>query len=328
MDQEPAGQYRIGAVSRLANVPVSTLRIWEHRYAAFEPAKSAGRHRLYTEADLVRARLLRQLTESGHGISAIATLPVERLQSMLSATRAAAAPPVRESLTAPVAIVVGSALAARLNSAAWKHRWHGATLEVRRSLMDLDALDAWVAEGPAAAPVADLLLVRLNTLQPDAAVRLLAASAALGIPRVIVLYAFAAEATVESLRAAGMLARREPLPDADLAQLLDAVLLVDAGGVMQAAGTGAVIPPRRYDDAVLTRVAQSRSSVLCECPRHIAELIGHLASFEEYSEQCLNRSEEDAQLHAYLRSISGSARAMFEQALAMAAQHGGIELEG
>jgi hypothetical protein len=40
----------------------------------------------------------------------------------------------------------------------------------------------------------------------------------------------------------------------------------------------------------------------------------------------LNRNEEDAHLHAYLRSISGSARSLFENALEKIAAHEGIDL--
>jgi hypothetical protein len=66
--------------------------------------------------------------------------------------------------------------------------------------------------------------------------------------------------------------------------------------------------------------------VACECPRHLAEIIGQLVSFEDYSEQCLNDTSEDAQLHAYLRSVTGSARALFEQALQRVSLHGGVSL--
>src|SRR5690242_16636329 len=82
--------HRIGAVSRLANVPVATLRVWESRYAAFSPAKTAGSHRLYAEADVVRARVLRQLTECGHSIGGIARLPIDDLQRLLLRAREAA----------------------------------------------------------------------------------------------------------------------------------------------------------------------------------------------------------------------------------------------
>jgi hypothetical protein len=58
----------------------------------------------------------------------------------------------------------------------------------------------------------------------------------------------------------------------------------------------------------------------------VAELIAQLASFETYSQECLNKNSEDAQLHSYLRAISGSARSLFENALEKIALHEGIDL--
>jgi hypothetical protein len=68
------------------------------------------------------------------------------------------------------------------------------------------------------------------------------------------------------------------------------------------------------------------TNVLCECPRHVAEIIAQLVSFEQYSQECLNKSTEDARLHAYLHSVSGSARALFEHALQRVAEHEGLVL--
>ena len=51
-----------------------------------------------------------------------------------------------------------------------------------------------------------------------------------------------------------------------------------------------------------------------------------LNSFETYSQDCLSKSTEDARLHAYLTAVSGSARAMFEQALERVAAHENIDL--
>jgi hypothetical protein len=86
------------------------------------------------------------------------------------------------------------------------------------------------------------------------------------------------------------------------------------------------IPARRYSDKVLQRVAAIPTQVLCECPRHVAELISQLSSFEKYSSECLNSSVNDAKLHAYLSAVSGTARSLFEEALQRVAQLEGIDL--
>lgn len=318
--------YRIGAVAKLAGVPVSTLRVWEVRYGAFSPAKSTGRHRLYAEGDVARARLLRQLTGSGHSVGAIAALPMAELQKMqgnLRASRPAGTEPAPRGAV-PV-VVVGAALATRLDAPAWKQLAAGAHLQVRQVFADL--ADAQAHAAPVAGSPGDgLLLVRLNIVNVGVYEQLAQVLAHMQVGRAIVLYSYGAEPVLVSMRDAGMLLRREPVGDEELAQLVRALVVVDPGQAMSSLPAGGMIPPRRFSDAQLARVATGNSRVLCECPRHIAELIGQLASFEDYSAQCLNDSAEDAQLHAYLQSISGSARALFEQALLKVAEHGAVDL--
>ena len=42
--------YSIGAVARMLDVPASTLRAWEERYAMITPAQSEGSKRLYSRS--------------------------------------------------------------------------------------------------------------------------------------------------------------------------------------------------------------------------------------------------------------------------------------
>jgi hypothetical protein len=87
------------------------------------------------------------------------------------------------------------------------------------------------------------------------------------------------------------------------------------------------ITPRQFSDAVLQRVANNPNQVLCECPRHLAELLGQIARFEDYSRDCLNLSAKDAELHAQLNTMAATARNLFEKALHMVATHEGISLQ-
>ncbi|HYF43501.1 MAG TPA: MerR family transcriptional regulator [Ramlibacter sp.] len=326
-EAEGAPLYRIGAVAKLAGVPVTTLRVWETRYGAFAPAKSSGRHRLYAEADVARARLLRQLTGSGHSVGAIAALPTAELQAMQANLRPARPAPLPDQASrgAVAVVVVGAALATRLDSPAWQQMAGGLHLHVRHVFADLAAA---LAEGQplAGEPGTGLLLVRVNVVHAAVYEQLAQLLAQLQAGRAILVYSYGAEPVLASLRAAGMLLRREPVTDDELAQLVRGLVVMDPGQAVPAMPAGGMIPPRRFSDAQLAQVAAAPNRVLCECPRHIAELITQLASFEDYSAQCLNDSEEDARLHAYLRSISGSARALFEHALVKVAHHGGIEL--
>jgi len=69
-----AGRYPIRVIARLTGIPVDTLRAWERRYRAVEPARDE-RGRLYDDDDLQRLKLLARLVERGHAIGRIANLP-------------------------------------------------------------------------------------------------------------------------------------------------------------------------------------------------------------------------------------------------------------
>jgi MerR family transcriptional regulator, light-induced transcriptional regulator len=59
----------------------------------------------------------------------------------------------------------------------------------------------------------------------------------------------------------------------------------------------------------------------------VAEIIGQLGRFEDYSRDCLNQSPKDNELHAQLNTMAATARALFEDALRMVAAHEGISLQ-
>ena len=83
---------------------------------------------------------------------------------------------------------------------------------------------------------------------------------------------------------------------------------------------------RRFDDATLTDLAGLSSTIACECPRHVVELLMQLPSFEDYSADCEHRNPADAALHSYLKRVAGASRALFESALKRVAIQEGLIL--
>jgi MerR family transcriptional regulator, light-induced transcriptional regulator len=69
----------IGVVSKRTGISLHVLRAWERRYGVVEPARTAGGQRQYSDADIARLRLLRQLTDAGRNISQVAGLPYAEL---------------------------------------------------------------------------------------------------------------------------------------------------------------------------------------------------------------------------------------------------------
>ncbi|MEI7678323.1 MAG: MerR family transcriptional regulator [Betaproteobacteria bacterium] len=319
-----AAMHKIGAVSSLSGVPTPTLRGWEVRYASFKPHKTQSRHRLYTDDDVLKATLLKRLTDQGHAISNIAALDTHALNNLLQQQQVSNQSRARDETRggAVFMAVVGLTLAGRVESKAFTQVFHDHALRVTDIFDDLaEALTSSFQHKP------QILLLRINSLHAVAQVEIHKLTEKCRALQVIVLYGFGQETIIQSMKRAGVIVRREPVSDAELADLINSVLLVDTGKTTGDAAFGTLIPPRKFNDETLARVARISTNVLCECPRHVAEIITQLASFEQYSHECLNKSSEDAHLHAYLSSVSGSARALFERALEMIAQHEGIELQ-
>ena len=312
--------YRIGAVSKTTGIPVSTLRIWETRYGAFSPVKTEGKQRLFEEHDVSKAMLLKQLSSEGHAISAIANLDLAQLRRMSNLQQSA--PHHKTAKGEPLTLaVVGLGLANRIESKKFASALQQHKIRVTDVLVDLaTATTAVLSEH------AQVLLIKVNSLQTAVHTGIQALIQKHKFAQTIVIYNFAPEAVVQAMKFSGLIVRREPISDSELAELIQSVLFVDQARAQEFGTSGTVISSRKYSDDTLARVAGISTNVLCECPRHVAELISQLASFEEYSQECLNKNADDAHLHAYLRSISGSARSLFENALEKIAQHEGIDL--
>jgi DNA-binding transcriptional MerR regulator/methylmalonyl-CoA mutase cobalamin-binding subunit len=85
------GRYPIRVAAQRSGITPDTLRAWERRYEAVTPTRTDADRRLYSDADIRRLRLLRELVAQGHGISGIAALPESELAGLLEGAPAASA---------------------------------------------------------------------------------------------------------------------------------------------------------------------------------------------------------------------------------------------
>lgn len=307
----------------MLGMPVATLRVWERRYGLTAAALSPGGQRLYSAEDVKRLALLKQLTGLGHAIGRLAALDLAQLRGVAATHAQARAAAPATARTAPSAawrlVVVGEALATRLQRPALLRRL-GRAVELFGSYADLAQASAALA----GQPPADVWLVHQPQLQADWAAALAAAQP--GPARVAVLYGYAPEAVCEALADRGVALLREPQPDVVLVQWLQALQALPAALSRPAAPATAGAAPRRWSDAALAEFAAASTTVACECPRHVAELLVQLSRFEAYSAQCARRSPADAALHDFLGRVAGDARTRFEAALEQVALHDGLLL--
>jgi DNA-binding transcriptional MerR regulator/methylmalonyl-CoA mutase cobalamin-binding subunit len=74
-----APKYPVRLVALRTGLTPHVLRAWERRYGVVSPARTEGGQRLYSDLDIERLRLLRRLTDRGHAIGRIGTLPIAEL---------------------------------------------------------------------------------------------------------------------------------------------------------------------------------------------------------------------------------------------------------
>ena len=76
--------YSIKIAARLSGLTAHVLRVWEKRYEAVTPQRTASGRRVYSPAQVERLKSLSRLTQAGHSIGHIANLSDEQLQDMAS----------------------------------------------------------------------------------------------------------------------------------------------------------------------------------------------------------------------------------------------------
>lgn len=335
--------HRSGAVARMLQMPVATLRVWERRYGLSQPQRSASGQRLYSADEVRRLALLKQLTDRGHAIGQLAGLSMPQLQQVASTHASVLAEHHSQPAPAAAAVapwrvaLVGGGLADRLRTGTAAARFALAVQWLGPFDRLSDAADALVGH-----PV-DAWLMSVPRLHPDWWAEQQASCPALRHAPCALLYHYAADATCQALAEAGLTLLREPQPDAVLAPWVHGWLAsltlqrsgtpvaassrLPAPGALPAHGSAAEdlpLPARRWDDAALAEFAGLSTTIACECPRHVAELLMQLSHFEAYSAECADRGPTDAQLHTYLRHVAAHARASFETALEQVARHEGL----
>lgn len=305
--------YGIGAVARLTGLTDHTIRVWERRYGAVIAGRAKNGRREYTTADVEKLRLLKRLTDQGISISQIANCDTgelrERAGGMLDAASTATPAIIR-------AAVLGDLLPSRIEAASSAL----APIEIRiadsnrdRFAADLrqQEIDVLIVE----TPVLDTrFLMSVNDLMSDR-----------GISKGILLYGFGRSADVQAARDQGLISLRGP---ADLDQIHAAVIRSftrDKAAATNASPPGpepapdwdvdGPVAPRRFNAQQLSNLASVTSSIDCECPQHLAQLVTDLSAFEIYSANCVSRGDEDEALHRYLHKMTAAARSMIETAL-------------
>ena len=299
--------YRIGAVSRLTGISADNLRVWERRYQTVTPARTQSGDRLYSLEDVSRLKLIKKLVDSGDTISTIASLDEDELRKRLSANR----PEPTQTPEQPCSlIVIGESLVK-------------AMLAERDMLTQVSLTQTFNNAASFQAQSdhlkADVLVIEQPTLHVDNSIQINDWINQLGVHTAIVVYRFAARDALNRLPAAKCVTLRAPASPATIQSQCvrrAAIQPKPAEDIDQLIQTlSGAVPARHFDDETLARLADASTTVKCECPLHLSELISSLSAFEIYSSECESRNARDAALHSYLNETASRARYMIETAL-------------
>jgi len=315
MDADSKHQYSIGVVARRTHMHPETLRVWERRYELIVPGRTETGRRLYSEVDILKVSLVKQLTERGHAVSSVAKLPIDRLKELLSASGSAVVEQKAPPRFRRRVMFLDDALRVRL----------GRDLLRFEDIEIVDRNDAHQsANGEKQADVVVFDIVTINEKSLDQVRRSLLDTGGINA---LVLYKFATRASIEQLERAGIICLKGLVTASEVHRACRA-LPNGAVDTTQVTSPPAVVgsQPRRFDNAQLARVATLSGTIACECPNHLAELIINLAAFEQYSSECASRNVEDAQLHAQLNQSAGMARGILEDSLARLIEIEGIQI--
>lgn len=318
-DNETGELHGIGAVSERTGLSTAVIRMWEKRYGAVTPQRTPTNRRLFSREDVERLVLMKRLTGCGHAIGQIAGLGLDQLEAMWEGSGVRERAMVKGSQQGPRRILL-----------------IGPSAETWIRQLDIGGIDLAVWEGDLegldpAMPLrrAELVVIETDTLFAETAKRVREVMDAAGALRAVMIYRFAGRGVMETVEALGddLVMLRGPLSVARLQRecLLQIKSIFPAFGDPLPAEAGP-IPAKRFNASQLARLATVSSSIDCECPRHMAELLKNLSAFEAYSDACEDRNEDDALVHGYLHRTTARVRRTMENALAELLKAEGVEL--
>ncbi len=301
--------FKIGAVSRITNIPIDTLRIWERRYNVVEPIRTNNSDRQYQNDDINRLTLLKMLVDRGHSIGSIAPLENEDLIERLEMhdQNTIRTQPNHTSKTVYVA-VIGEVLSLQLehfnmidSSFCFTGLYRNETDFNERNKDN--AIDVLILERPA--------------IQGDQIQQISDLFKSSGAKRLMLIYGFTNSAAMKLLKKTDFTYIQAPITMDHLKTEISNLIQQENISNNDELGFDleSKAPLRTYTNNELIKLSSASATIKCECPQHLSSMILKLIQFEIYSMECASRFKKDADIHVLLGNLTGHARSIMEQAL-------------
>ncbi len=324
-------EYKIGAVSKITGIGTETLRAWERRYQAVVPSRSESGDRVYSGEDLSKLFLLKNLSDAGNSIGTIARLSIQELKSKWENSvqlselgsnhiNALDGHETKKSQTCRV-LLLGEDFPLRVLDG--MSDFNGIEL-----LGHVDSIEDWKQTDPAS--LVNVAIIERPTINEATRKFVSKLLKEMGVWHVIVLYGFGSQIEINQLQSPQVSAIRSSIDVYELARLCMDRTGGDSKNLIASSGSTVYLedslPTRRYSSKQLGNLARMSTSIQCECPKHLSDLIKSLVAFEIYSAECESKNDRDADLHAYLHATSAQSRAILEDALAHVIKHENIQI--
>ena len=304
--EKPDSLYKIGAVSKITNISVDTLRIWERRYAVVVPIRSKNADRLYQSSDINRLTLVKMLVDRGHSIGTVARLSNDELNKRLSEHDNNTLNSDNKSISSINVVAVGEVLSLQIqhsqtdNTFPFSNVYQNENDFIENNHADIDIL---VLEYPV---IHEDQIEKINSLFQQS-----------GAKQLILIYGFTNTAAKKELDKTDYTYIQAPISVENLRrEIIDVIKNKNINNdIHNEIKLRQKAPGRYYSNKRLIELSTASTVIKCECPQHLSSMIIKLVQFEHYSLECIDRYEKDADLHAMLGNMAGHARSVLEKAL-------------
>ena len=309
-----SGFHTIGVVSRQTGIHPETLRVWEKRYSLVVPTRTDTGRRVYSDQDLYRLSLIKQLVDQGYPPSGLASLPVEKLKERLAGKLSSKAGQAPTEKSVMKALFIGSVFQSVIDdpmSPASDFRLLGCHASFE------DYLSKDKKEQP------DVLVFFYPTLHEDFLKNLREALEASGAIGAVVVFNIASRTTIAHFEDNGVLCLKFPASISDIRRACASVADLPAFST----NGDSQKQERQFTDEQLAYLAVAKNNIACECLNHLAEIVTQISAFESYSAECSNRNPADVKIHRLLQKSSQTARSMMEACLSYVIEAESIKLD-
>jgi len=300
--------FKIGAVSRITNIPVDTLRIWERRYNVVVPIRSKNSDRLYQTKDINRLTLLKLLVDHGQSIGTVARLTNDELTERLAIynnnlTRK------NNSLNSNVNIaVIGEVLSLQLEYSNINTEnfsiiglYHNHEDFIKNNIQQ----------------TIDILIIEYPAIHEDDIEKIELLFKNSGAKKLLLIYGFTNSAAKKLLNNKSFNYVQAPVSINNLQREISELASITnlKKDTLKNLKLETKALSRTYNNKQLITLSSASSTIKCECPQHLSTMIIKLVQFEQYSKDCVSRYDKDAELHTMLGNMAGHARSILEQSL-------------